>query len=123
MLTLFKRIRIENKIPKFLRKADIVTIYKGKGSKKNVINLRGIFKLPIIRNILDKLIYAQDQEILNTNMGQFQVGNQKGRGIRDHTFITHAVVNEARILGTQLDIQFTDIKQCFDSIWLNLACY
>ena len=42
-------------------------------------------------------------------MGQFQVGNQKRRNIRDHTLVVQAVVI------------FTDIKQCFDSIWLEEA--
>ena len=54
-------------------------------------------------------------------MGQFQVGNQKKRNIRDHTLIIHAVVNEAIETKTKVDIQFTDIKQCFDSIWLQEA--
>ena len=121
LLSLLNRIKQELLIPSKLKLSNVSTIYKGKGSKKDVVNLRGIFKLPIIRNILDKLIYHQDQEVIHTNMGQFQVGNQKDRSIRDHTFIIHAVVNEARIRGIQIDIQFTDIKQCFDSIWLEDA--
>ena len=86
-----------------------------------MVNLRGIFKLPIVRNILDKLIYLDDQVLLNENMGQFQVGNQCGRSIRDHTLVVHAVVNEAKIKKKSIDILFTDIKQCFDSIWLEEA--
>ena len=121
LLVLLNRIKEELTIPNSLKLSNITTIYKGKGSKKDVVNLRGIFKLPIIRNILDKLVYLQERDTVNTNMGQFQVGNQSGRAIRDHTFVTHAVVNEARIKGIQLDIQFTDIKQCFDSIWLEDA--
>ena len=121
LLLLLNRIKEELTIPNSLKLSNISTIYKGKGSKKDVVNLRGIFKLPIIRNILDKLVYLQERDTVNTNMGQFQVGNQSGRAIRDHTFVTHAVVNEARIKGIQLDIQFTDIKQCFHSIWLEDA--
>ena len=121
LLILLNRIKKELIIPDELKLSNVSTLYKGKGSKKNVINLRGIFKLPIIRNILDKLIYLEDQEVINTSMGQFQVGNQKGRGIRDHTFVAHAIVNEARVKKKQIDLQFTDIKQCFDSIWLQDA--
>ena len=121
LLTLLNRIKEELLIPSNLKMSNVSTIYKGKGSKKNVVNLRGIFKLPIIRNILDKLIHIQDSDVINENMGQFQVGNQRGRGIRDHTFVAHAIVNEAQVKGLQLDIQFTDIKQCFDSIWLEDA--
>ena len=80
------------------------------------MNLRGIFKLPIVRNILDRLISFDDQQQVNENMGQFQVGNQQNRNIRDHTLIIHAIVNEAQHKSLELDIVFTDIKQCFDSI-------
>ena len=90
-------------------------------SKKDVINLRGIFKLPIVRNILDKIIHVEDQDTICSSMGQFQVGNQKGRGIRDHSLIVHAIILDARTRNIQVDLQFTDIKQCFDSVWLEEA--
>ena len=54
-------------------------------------------------------------------MGQFQVGNQKGRNIRDHTLIVHAAIKEAQEEKRNVDVIFTDIKQCFDSIWLDEA--
>ena len=85
--------------------------HKGKGSKQDVINLRGIFKLPIVRNILDRLIYFDEGEELGEKMSQFQVGNQKKRNIRDHTLVVHAVVNETHRNKENIDIQFTDIKQ------------
>ena len=121
LLLLFNRIKQEIIIPEALRLSNVSTIYKGKGAKNEVINLRGIFKLPIVRNILDKLIHQEDKKLINSSMGQFQVGNQTGRSIRDHTFVIHAIVNEAQINKIDIDIQFTDIKQCFDSIWLEEA--
>ena len=99
----------------------IHTIYKGKGSKQNVINLRGIFKLPIVRNILDRLISYDEEQTVSRSMGHLQVGNQKERNIRDHCLVIHAVVNKAINSKKNIDILFTDIKQCFDSIWLDEA--
>ena len=55
------------------------------------------------------------------NMGEFQVGCQKGRNIRDHTFILHAVTNEAIQMKINIDLNFYDIKQCYDSVWLHQA--
>ena len=121
LLAMLNRIKEEIIVPTPLRISNVSTIYKGKGSKRDVLNLRGIFKLPIVRNILDRLIYRQEKEVVNTSMGQFQVGNQSGRSIRDHTLIIHAVINDALINNIELDILFTDIKQCFDSIWLDEA--
>ena len=121
MLCLVNRIKEEIIVPDLLKLSNVSTLYKGKGSRRDVLNLRGIFKLPIVRNILDRLISLDDQQQVNESMGQFQVGNQQKRNIRDHTLIVHAVVNDAINNGIQLDVLFTDIKQCFDSIWLEEA--
>ena len=118
---MLNRIKEELLVPDCLRLSNVSTIYKGKGSKRDVLNLRGIFKLPIVRNILDKLIYMEDKSQINKSMGPFQVGNQSERNIRDHTLIIHAIVNEARQNKKMVDILFTDIKQCFDSVWLEEA--
>ena len=47
MLQLFNKIKSENYIPEFMRKADITTIYKGKGEKCNLENDRGIFLVTV----------------------------------------------------------------------------
>ena len=121
LLDMMNLIKEELLIPEQLNLSNVSTIYKGKGSKQNVVNLRGIFKLPIVRNILDRLVIFDEQELIGRSMGQFQVGNQKERNIRDHCLIIHAVVNEAIIEKKNIDILFTDIKQCFDSVWLDEA--
>ena len=121
LLEMLNLIKEHILIPSKLNLSNISTIYKGKGSKQNVINLRGIFKLPIIRNLLDRLVIYDEQETIASSMGPFQVGNQKKRNIRDHTLIVHSVLNEAKERKINIDFQFTDIKQCFDSIWLDEA--
>ena len=121
LLHLLNKIKKELLIPSKLDLSNISTIYKGKGSRRDVINLRGIFKLPILRNLLDRLIYFDEQDTISKSMGPYQVGNQAERNIRDHTLIVHAVVHEAQETNQEIDIQFTDIKQCFDSVWLDEA--
>ena len=121
LLAMLNRIKEELLVPASLQLSNVSTIYKGKGSRQDVTNLRGIFKLPIVRNILDRLIYLEDRNKINQSMGQYQVGNQQKRNIRDHTLIVHAIINEAQTKKLQLDVLFTDIKQCFDSIWLEEA--
>ena len=121
LLDMLNLIKLELLIPAELNLSNISTIYKGKGPKQNVINLRGIFKLPIVRNILDRLICFDEQDTISSNIGDFQVGNQKHKNIRDHTLIIHAVVNEAKSKNIKIDLIFTDIKQCFDAVWLDEA--
>ena len=121
LLKLLNKIKATIIIPSKLDLSNVSTIYKGKGSKQDVINLRGIFKLPILRNLLDRLICYDEEETVSSSMGQFQVGNQKDRNIRDHTLVVQAVINEAHDKKLKIDAIFTDIKQCFDSVWLEEA--
>ena len=62
MLIFFNRMKTENKIPQFFRKADVATIYKGKGEKCNLTNDRGIFIVTIFRSLLMRLIYGDKYE-------------------------------------------------------------
>ena len=47
MLQFFNKMKTENYIPAFMRKADVSTIYKGKGEKCDLNNDRGIFIVTI----------------------------------------------------------------------------
>ena len=56
LLIMLNRIKKEVIIPASLQLSNVSTIYKGKGSKQNVINSHGIFKLLIVQNIFDRLM-------------------------------------------------------------------
>ena len=62
MLNFFNKMRDENYIPDFMRLADVVTIYKGKGEKSSLENDRGIFLVTTFRSILIRLIYEDKYE-------------------------------------------------------------
>ena len=57
LLHIFNKIKEVNHIPDFVRMADVSTIYKGRGPKTELVNERGIFIVPILRNVLMGLIY------------------------------------------------------------------
>ena len=56
MLIFFNRMKAENQIPEFFRKADVATIYKGKGEKCDLTNDRGIFIVTIFRSNIQMAI-------------------------------------------------------------------
>ena len=68
ILALVNNIKKEQFLPKLLRSPDITSIYKKKGSKNDLNNDRGIFKLSVLRTILDKLIYFDKIEEIDQNM-------------------------------------------------------
>ena len=56
LLKLINKIKTSQYLPSMLSKVNISSIYKSK-ERNNFDNYRGIFRLPIIRSIIDKLIY------------------------------------------------------------------
>ena len=54
---LMNRVKEELKFPTPFNKCNITNIYKNKGKKQLFDSYRGVFRTPVLRNILDKLIY------------------------------------------------------------------
>ena len=120
MLTLFNRIRTENYFPEFMRKADITTLYKGKGEKSNLENDRGIFIVPIFRSLIMKLIYQDIYQIIDKSISDSQIGSRKAKNIRNHVWVLKSIINETLSSNKKhpIDVQIYDYKQCFDGLWL-----
>ena len=89
---LFNKMKTENFIPDFVRKADITTIYKGKGEKCNLENDRGIFLVTTFRIILMRLIYVDKYKIIDSNMSDSQVGGRKNKNVRNHIWVLNGII-------------------------------
>ena len=84
-----------------------------------MVNDRGIFILPVLRKILDKLTYNDKYPELDIAMSDSNIGARKNKNIRNHLFIIHGVINSV-IQGEDrcVDIQVYDVEQAFDALWL-----
>ena len=113
-------MKLKNLIPDFVRKADVATIYKGKGDKFDLENDRGIFLVTTFRSILMGLVYKDKYSLIDSNMSDSQVGSRKGKNVRNHIWVVNGIICD--VLSTRkkssIDIQIFDYKQCFDSLWL-----
>ena len=94
MLIMFNKIKSENCVPNFIKKAEIATIYKGKGEKCSLENDRGIFIVTVFRNLLMKLIYRDIYETINESMSDSQIGGRKGKNIRNHIWVLNSIIND-----------------------------
>ena len=120
LLYLFNGIKSHQYIPSFMQLSNITSIFKNKGSHSDLENDRGIFILPVMKKILDKLIYNDNYENIDKSMSNSNIGARKSRNIRDHLFVLYGTINSV-IKGNQgcIDIQTYDIKKCFDALWLD----
>ena len=119
ILILVNRIKSEQMYPEILEDYDISSIYKNKGARNNFENYRGIFRVPIFRSILDRLIYNDEYSNIDSNLSDSNVGARKNRNIRDNIFVMNAITNSV-INGKEspIDIQIFDIEKCFDALWV-----
>ena len=119
ILILMNRIKKEQNYPKILEDCDISSIYKNKGARNSFENYRGIFKVPVLRAILDRLIYNDEYENIDAELSDSNVGARKSRNIRDNLFVLNAISNSV-VNGKEdpVDIQLFDVEKCFDSLWV-----
>ena len=120
ILILMNRIKEEQKYPEILEVCDITPIFKRKGNRNDFSNYRGIFRVSIFRSILDRLIYNDEYQVIDSNLTDSNVGARKGRNIRDNVFVINAITNSV-VKGKEepIDVQVYDVATCFDSLWLH----
>ena len=121
LLLLLNRIKEKQEYPKALQDCNITTIYKKK-ARNDFNNYRGIFRISVIRSILDRLIYEDSYEVIDSNLTDGNVGCRQNRSSRDNIFVIGAITNSV-INGDSrpIQIQIMDIKTCFDKLWLEAS--
>ena len=85
---------------------------------KKLNNYRGIFIVPILSIIFEKLLKNRVTSTLQQHMSNFQNGGTKGKGVVDNLFILRALYDHAKNINKELWLTFYDIEKCFDSLWL-----
>ena len=81
-----------NYFPDFMRKADVSTIYKGKGEKSDLNKDRGIFIVSVFRSLLMKLIYLDIYETIDNSMSDSQIGSKQNKNIRNHIWVLNSII-------------------------------
>ena len=94
----------------------IQRVKKKRDSLNKLESYRGIFLVPILSLILEKLLKNRMQPTLENNMSKFQTGGAKGKGVIDNLFILRGLIDHTNYLGKEWWITFYDIEKCFDSL-------
>ena len=119
ILKLVNRVKDEQIFPKALENCNISSIYKNKGCRNNFDNYRGIFRVPVFRTIIDRLIYNDEYDGIDTELTDSNVGARKKRNVRDNINVLNVVTNSV-INGNEapIDVHIFDVEKCVDSLWL-----
>ena len=88
-----------------------------KESKLELKNYRGIFTLPALRQILDKLTYNDKYSDLEESMSDSNIGSLKFKNIRNHLFMVYGIINDVfngkgLVLIYKFTILFKHLMHC-----------
>ena len=96
----------------------IRTLKNKRYSFRKLENHRGIFLVPILSIIFEKLLKNRISQHLQQNMSRLQSRSMKGKSVVDNLFITRGLISHTVYLNKELWITFYDTEKCFDSLWL-----
>ena len=83
------------------------------------MNERGIFILPVARNILDRLLYLDKYSYIDSGMSDSNIMARKNKNIKNHLFVVYGIINSILKEGKHcIDILIYDLIQAFDGLWL-----
>ena len=111
VLKLMNHIKNTQIYPEAMEYCNITSIYKHKGSHKDFNNYRGVFRVTVLRSVLDRLIYNDCYTTVDDNLTDGNVGARKGRNICENIFVLGAVLNSV-INGKEdpIQIQVQDVE-------------
>ena len=114
---MFNGIKTSLLIPTFLQSMSITRIWKHKGSRHQLSNERGLFCLSKVRSCLDKLLYNDVYDDIDSNLSSCNAGGRRGRSIRDQLFIIYGIINDVTNgKGEDIDIMSYDVMMCYDKL-------
>ena len=121
VLKLLNIIKDKQQFPQALTKCNITSLHKKK-ARNNFDNYRGVFRITVLRSIIDRLIYNDMYEVIDGHLTDANVGARKHRSCRDNLFVLGAVSNSV-INGQSrpIQVQSMDIQKCFDKLWLEAS--
>ena len=117
LLELFNEIKKSKDPPEQWNSVLIAIIYKNKGSRKSLVNYRGIFLASVVSKVFERLLKNRIKSHM-AKVNLCQAGARSNRGPPDNTFILNAVIDHCIYLGKSLHLTAYDFEQAFDSLWL-----
>ena len=122
LLLMMNKLKQKKLIAKVMNFANITTVPK-RGSRLELKNERGIFRVSVFRSILMRLMYNMKYPTVDRNMSDCQMGARKRKGCKNNIFILNGIIHEVLKSKKMKPVLFQvyDYAQMFDSIDLELA--
>ena len=101
-------------IPDKWHKSRLVQVYKGKGDRTNLDNMRHLHIKDDIPKLFGHLVMSEAKEILTSNMSKFQIGAKPGHRAQEHLYVIKSVILSQTNLGIPVFLTMWDVSKFFD---------
>ena len=103
-------------VPKDMRNANIITLYKNKGDKGDCNNYRGISLLSIVGKAFARVLLRRLQILAERILPETQCGFRSNRSTIDMIFSLRQLQEKCREQQKPLLIAFVDLTKAFDTV-------
>ena len=114
---MFMNTELNGSIPNKWNKVHIKTLYKNKGSHKELENYRGVFLTPAITKLCEKYIMVKSRNDVE-NISKWQAGSRPNRSAQDQLYLVRSCMDHAKYMKKPAIVTVYDFTQCFDGMWL-----
>ncbi|KAJ0173828.1 hypothetical protein K1T71_010977 [Dendrolimus kikuchii] len=104
------------KVPKDWRRAVIVPLYKGKGSRMECASYRAISLISTASKVYAKIIEKRMRVVSDGLLWDAQGGFRNGRGCMDQVFSLRNIVEKQLAMGRKVFCGFVDLEKAFDRV-------
>ena len=113
---------IKNKnIPNPWQKGEIITFYKGKGTKCKCSNERGINLASNFGKLYERIINNRAREKIQ--ISEAQAGGQAGKATSDHIRTLTDLITIGREGKNPVYVTYLDVTKAYDKAWLDAILY
>ena len=116
LCSLFQRSLLDGKLPSQWKTAHVVPVFKA-GDRNNPTNYRPISLLCIVSKVLEKLLYRQLYDHLESILSPQQSGFRRKDGTQFQLLRLVQQWSEAIDASTYVGVIFFDLKKAFDRVW------
>ena len=116
LLRLARLIKESQSDPSILQSASITSSYRGKGEKSDPSNQRGVVNLIKAHSIIDRHIYSDIYQVIDSSMSCSNIDARKNPNIRDHLFVLYSALFKVSKSEHLIDLQIFDVQKCFDEM-------
>ena len=117
LLDILNEVKVTSWTPQQWECTLIRTIYKNKGTRKQLKNHRGIFLTQILAKLFERIILMRKKEAMD-KVTKWQSGSRRKRGSLDNLFLFQSCIDHAKHMNKPLYVTVYDFAQCFDALWL-----